>query len=291
MTNSKALVTLAIGQKFLENWKNLCQANWQKYADRHGYDLICIEDPLDDSARAQKRSPAWQKCLILGEESVNKYDRVVWVDADVFINWANAPCIIEGVAVDKVGAARELATPNEQLSAEARERLLESWGITDEKNERGTYAKFGIPAEFDEIVQSGIMVLSPSHHRSILEKVYYECEDAGWGLAEMHWLSYELLKADCVQWIDPRFSTIWNVHKALYYPFLMHKPHPKPSLFNRVKGKLLSKGIPGRLVDRRASDCATTALMNTFFLHFAGTAREMRLVDLECTSWRDLRRG
>ncbi len=225
----------------------------------------------------------------MGEESVNKYDRVVWVDADVLINSANAPCIVEGVAVDKVGVAPEWATPNEQLSAEARDRLFETWGIMDEKNERGTYAKYGIPAQFDRIVQDGIMVLSQSHHRWILEKVYHECEETGFG--EMPWLSYELLKADCVQWLDPRFSTVGSVHKALYYPFLLHKPHTKPSFFNRIKGKLLSKGRPGRLVDRRASECATTALINTFFLHFAGTAREMRLVDLEATSWRDLRRG
>jgi hypothetical protein len=65
----------------------------------------------------------------------------------------------------------------------------------------------------------------------------------------------------------------------------------KPSFFNRVKGKLLSKGIRGRLVDRRASECATTAAINTFFMHFAGTAGEMRLVDLESTSWRDLQPG
>jgi hypothetical protein len=223
MTNSKAIVTLAIAQKYLENWKNWCQANWQKYADRHGYDLICIEEPLDDSARAQKRSPCWQKCLILGEESVNKYDRVVWVDADVLSDWVNAPCIVEGVAVDKVGAVPEGATPNDQLSAEARDRLFETWGITDEKNERGTYAKYGIRAQFDRIVQDGIMVLSPSHHRSILEKVYHECEETGFG--EMPWLSYELLKADCVQWLAPHFSNVGSVHKALYYAFLLHKPH------------------------------------------------------------------
>ena len=66
---------------------------------------------------------------------------MVWVDADVLINSANAPCIVEGVAVDKVGAAPEWATPNQQLSAEARDRLFETWGVTDEKNEGGTYAK------------------------------------------------------------------------------------------------------------------------------------------------------
>jgi hypothetical protein len=179
------------------------------------------------------------------------------------IDWANAPCTVEGVAVDKVGAAPEWATPNEQLSAEARDRLFETWGITDKKNERGTYAKYGIRAQFDRIVQDGIMVLSPSHHRSILEKVYDECEETGFG--EMPWLSYEQLKADCIQWLAPRFSTVGSVHKAFYYPFLLHKSHTKPSFFNRVKGKLLSKGRPGRLVDRRANECATTALINTFF--------------------------
>ena len=112
MRNSKARVMLAIAQRYLENRKNQCQANWQKYAKRHGYDFICIEEPLDDSARASY----WQKRLILGEESVNKYDRVVQVDAEVLIHWANAPCIVEEVAVDKVGATPEWATPNEQLS-------------------------------------------------------------------------------------------------------------------------------------------------------------------------------
>jgi len=186
------------------------------------------------------------------------------------------------VAVDKVGAAPEWATPNEQLSAEARDRLFETWGMTDEKNERGTYAKYGIRAQFDRIVQDGIMVLSPSHHRSILEKVYHECEEARFG--EMPWLSYELLKADSVQWLAPRFSTVGSVHKALYYPLLLHKPHTKPSFFNRVKGKHLSNEMPGRLLGRRANESATTAPINTFFLHFAGTAGEMRLVDLESTS-------
>jgi hypothetical protein len=175
------------------------------------------------------------------------------------------------------------------LSPEARDRLFETWGITDEKNERGTYAKYGIRIQFDRIVQDGIMILSPSHQRSILEKVYNECEEKGFG--EMPWLSYELLKAYCVQWLDPPFSTVGSVHKALYYPFLRHKPHTKPSFFNRVKGKLLSKGRPGWLVDRWASECATTALIDTFFLYCAGTAVEMRLVDLESTSWRDLRPG
>jgi hypothetical protein len=95
------------------------------------------------------------------------------------------------------------------------------------------------------------------------------------------------LKANCVQWIDDRFSTVWNVHKSLYYPFLL--PKPQANLASRLKSKLISKGMPVKLIDKCASECATAALMNSYFLHFAGTAGEMRWVDLEATSWRDLR--
>ncbi|HXI99808.1 MAG TPA: hypothetical protein VNH44_01210, partial [Micropepsaceae bacterium] len=59
----KAIVTLAIGAAYAERFEQLCRRNWAVYADRHGFNLIVIKEPLDTSERAQKRSPAWQKCL------------------------------------------------------------------------------------------------------------------------------------------------------------------------------------------------------------------------------------
>lgn len=82
MKHSKAIVTLAIGNNFLERWKSLCQLNWQQYADKHGYALVCIDTPLDNSERAQQRSPSWQKCLILSQEFAQQYERVVWIDSE-----------------------------------------------------------------------------------------------------------------------------------------------------------------------------------------------------------------
>lgn len=57
MGNAKAIVTLAIGEEYRHQWRTVCRANWQAYADKHGYDLICIDRPLDDSKRARGRSP------------------------------------------------------------------------------------------------------------------------------------------------------------------------------------------------------------------------------------------
>ena len=112
MSNSKAIVTLAVGDDFAAQWERLCRANRQKYAERHGYDLICFKEPLDDSERAVRRSPSWQKCLILSQPSVARYERVVWMDADILINCVSAPCVVEGVAAEKVGAVDAWAIPS-----------------------------------------------------------------------------------------------------------------------------------------------------------------------------------
>jgi hypothetical protein len=79
-----AVVTLVIGHTYLDRWKFQCEPGWRAYCQRHGYDLVVIDHALDTSARAQSRSPAWQKCLIL--DGLTQYDRVVWIDADIVIN-------------------------------------------------------------------------------------------------------------------------------------------------------------------------------------------------------------
>lgn len=95
MKKSKAIVTLAIVEEYLQIWKSFAQDNWQKYADKYGYDLICIDTPLDTSERAQARSPAWQKCLILSQEFSQNYEQIVWIDLDILINTSIAPSIVE----------------------------------------------------------------------------------------------------------------------------------------------------------------------------------------------------
>jgi hypothetical protein len=125
--------------------------------------------------------------------------------------------------------------------------------------------------------------LSPHHHRSILEKAYFEYEETGYG--DQPAISYELLKSGCVQWLDLRFNFTWTMQKALYYPFLLQPA--KPNTLYRVRRKMASM-MPASLGNRLARYCATTAYINSFFLHFAGGASEITLVDLEATSWKDL---
>jgi hypothetical protein len=54
----KALVTLAVGDRFITDFQRFCHEGWKTYADSHGLDLIVLDTALDDSPRARSRSVA-----------------------------------------------------------------------------------------------------------------------------------------------------------------------------------------------------------------------------------------
>jgi hypothetical protein len=293
MGYAKAIVTLALGEKYLTTWRRVCEANWSAYAQKHGYDIVCIDAPLDSSARARQRSPSWQKCLILGQDAIRKYERVVWVDADILINVGAAPSIVEGVPADKVGAVEALSAPTKDIYVQTLQRLYDFWHSTSLINYTGReyYANWGLQADFDEVVQCGVLVLSPRHHRVLLEKTYDTYEEKGgreWHM-EMRPLSYELVRAGAVCWIDHRFNLNWGEQRALHYPFLLDAGQPgRTSVTARVQRKLRLVSAPRR---RRVSQlCATVAFLNSFMLHFGGSdLADMELVDLNVSSWRGCR--
>ena len=259
MSTGTALVTLAVGGRYAERWHARCAPNWSAYAKRHGYDVVCLEEPLDTSARASRRSPAWQKLLVLGGELGERYERIVWVDADVLFNPA-APAITDGVPPGRVGAVDEYATPSREVHRLVLDKLYRHWDAVGEPYVRNVtardyYAAWGLEPRFDQVVQTGVMVLSPAHHRELLATVYERYDDRGPGLNyEMRPLSWELLDAGVVEWIDPRFNYLWPNYKALHLPYLLNHPsHPD------------------------AAEAATRALHDVFGLHFAGSPADLGL--------------
>ncbi|MBF0316680.1 MAG: hypothetical protein HQL04_00770 [Nitrospirae bacterium] len=254
MKNTKAIITMTIGRQYQDWWNELCKPNWQVYGQRHGYDIICIDSALDNSERAGKRSPAWQKCLILSEGFSSQYERVVWVDADIVINALEAPSITDTVPYDKVGAINVWTSPTAQWFKTALQRYMKATpnSHTFSTNPDEYYEKYGLPTGFRDVVQTGVLVLSATH-REILERTYYQYEEKGgpeWNY-EMRPLSYELLKAGVVNWIDNRFNMSWPIYKNLFYPFLI-------SQTSDVNNTLLRH-------------CVRTTLSNGYFLHFPGS--------------------
>lgn len=289
----KAIVTLAIGKYYQQRWSKLCLSNWGRYAELQGYDVICIDSPLDESSRAKSRSPCWQKCLILGDERVKKYDRVVWIDSDILIN-PNSPCIVDQVPEDKVGAVEMFACLGESLPGTdpggkqiIQDRAIQFWRWTNTfRSSKEFYLISGLPEAFDSMIQTGVMVLSPRYHRSLLEQAYYDRDDSVEHAGEMQHVSYEIVKANCVHWLDYRFNRLWIECLLRDYPFLL----PRATLENKAirAWKRLTRGNPFLPPKKIARACLTTALINNYFLHFAGTTEYMPWLDNQMCSWRDV---
>ncbi|MFD2515635.1 hypothetical protein ACFSRY_17305 [Pontibacter locisalis] len=283
----KAVVTLAIGEKYERMFEDYCKDNWQQYCDRFGYELIVITEPLDSSARANLRSPAWQKLLILSQDWSAEYDRVVWIDTDIVINNAYASDICEGVPIDKVGAVEAYSIPSREIHDITLERMYRYWDrenikYLDNRTPKSYYTNRGLPENsLKEVVHTGVFVCSPKYHREIFEYVYNNYEDARgaeWNY-EMPMLSFELVKANLVHWISPRFNFAVLYVAAAYYPddlLGFEKPQNKAETSARSRS-LLEKILhmareqkPINILEEREVKCLKNIYELSVFMHFAG---------------------
>jgi hypothetical protein len=288
---------MAIGEHFLQQYRRFCEPNWRQYAEQYGYDLICIAAPLDTSERARQRSPAWQKCLVLSQPFAEEYERIVWIDSDIFINLVEAPDISEGVPIDKVGAVELYSGPSPELYSVLLKRMYEYWNAAYgpvavvNHTPHEYYTNYGLPYGFDKVANTGVLVFSPVHHREILEKVYYGYEEKpGKGRGVWHMeqrpLSWELMNADAFHWLDTRFNVNWWEMQFLYYPFLVRLP--KQTYWQRIKRKareLLTRRHRRRL----RSACINIVFASSFFLHFTGgieTSADIAMLEFDRPSWR-----
>lgn len=272
-----ALVTLVLGKIYIERFRRYCYANWKAYADHHGIDLVIFTEPLDTSARAVTRSPAWQKCLALTAHRMKQYTQVAWIDSDIIIR-PDAPLVFEGVAIDQIAAVEDFVHPSPE-EYKARLAYLEaSWRrhnlpFVSALSQHEYYRAFGLPPA-DRVAQTGVMVASPESHSSLLRGVYDRYEDRGG--AEYHYemrpLSYEIVTSGNAVWLDPRFNvvTAFALDHSLLDDFL------RPYRFHeRITTKLNLASFPRQ---HRLRNGYRALLRDSYFLHFAGRQADMFLV-------------
>jgi len=247
---SAAIVTMIVGDRYRELWQRVCKANWEHYAHKYGFDLIVIEEPLDRAEGALRRGLSWQKLLVGRVEGVQRYDRVVWIDADIVINAGAAPNILEDVPAEKVGAVHYHALLRYPLLTAAHRRVC--FGKSVEELNTELFQVHGLSADPHCMISAGVLALS-HHHLPFLEAVYRKYpREADERHQEQVVLSYELFKAGLTHFIDDRFNAIWYEYKyGLYFG-------DENTAMNR---KLLRSLLP-----------------EVYFLHFAGNQEEMLLL-------------
>ncbi len=285
---NKAIVTITIGENYEKMFNNFCRNNWEEYCKKYKYDLIVINQHLDDSKRARERSPAWQKLLILSQEWSNNYDQIVWIDSDVVINNKRAKDIASQVYMNKVGAVDAYSIPTKQLHYVSTIRQYNQFkknniNYIENLNPGQYYKKRGIPGgDLNKVVQTGVFVCSPNHHREIFERIYYEYEDvnkkASWNY-EMPAMSYELIRSNIVQWIPNEYNyTVFNLISA-YYSFIfdINTLTRSRKLINYLINKLRLR--KNNFLSAIQSRCLKQIYDNGYFIHFAGCQAWIKELD------------
>jgi len=254
----KAIVTLVAGDSYQRLWNLYSRPSWERYAARHSYRLIVLDRALDESAQwGAERSLAWQKLLILGRPELQGVDRVLWLDSDIVINDA-APCAVDGVPEEKIGAVQDQCLLSHPSLATAF-AVNNGWHNGPSALSHMFYKSNGLQPPAGYHLNSGVLVASPKHHRELFEYVYRTHRETPHSYMEQAGLSFEIISRGLHLPIDPRFNALWLEYKTACYSFLFQIP----SLFPL---------------------CIATALQNCFFLHFAGRIADMQRIDPNVTS-------
>ena len=265
-----AIATLVIGDRFLNPFNYSFRPGWEAYCRRHGLELVVLDSPLDTSPRGLARSPSWQKCIVHKSPRLAGFDRIAWLDADIFIS-PTAPNVFDEVPPEKFGAVDDHATPSREEHKFVTELAYEQWeaaGIPFYRSSgaRDWYRLRKIECDYEGVVQGGVFVYSPALHGPLLEHVYNSYENLGEDTFnhEMAPLSYEMIKAGFVHWISPKFNMMWICYELLHFPFLT-KPEMIPGRLPLVAKR--------KIVEYLRQPCVRTALRNNHFLHFSGGSR------------------
>ncbi|TAN73346.1 MAG: hypothetical protein EPN20_03310 [Magnetospirillum sp.] len=226
----KALVTLVIGDEYRTNWQNRFAPTWVPYARRHGYEIIPIEEYIDEGDLAWTRSPHWQKCLILELPGMDRFDRVVWVDADILINHRLAPDIVAQTPEGRIGAvshnSRYRRWPSVTGASEHRffDYLTQAMGMKETRH-RGDpalrYQDAGLPEGPTDILNTGVLVLDPRADRDLLRQVYLTGRENAHSIFENLPLSHALLESGRVALIDEGFNVIYPYEICAHYPWVL----------------------------------------------------------------------
>jgi hypothetical protein len=275
----KCIVTMTVGERYIQDFNLYAKSSWLEYCQKYSIDLIILDTPLDKSLDAKKRSPAWQKLLILSQDWSSNYDQMAWLDSDIIINSSSSPDIFSFVPISKLGLVEAFVFPTPNIF---RLSILEQYKRWDNEgrhfmrneNANSYYLNRGIAiegyADNLKVLQTGVVVCSPSYHKRLFEEIYFNYEDyfGPSGNYEMPAMSFEIYKSKLWEPLPQEFNIIARDFIHVFYP----EPHP----VNKVRDMIYK--ILRRLL--LISDLKRT-LQLSYFMHFAGSAYLMSKVPTE----------
>jgi hypothetical protein len=206
-----AIVSLAIGDQYIERYNALFRPSQEAYAAQHGYDFRLITEYLDTEL-LHKNLISFQKLLVFSQPWSAAYDFIVFVDADIFININSPPVpLVSG----KIGVVNEFAQPTKEL----RQALQEQCGWETTATEY--YKLSGFDLDTDIAPNSGVLVLEPAIYGDYLKGIYEEYKDTAilhkrGFIYEQTAVGYCLVRDSTYALLPNRWNALWMINKFIH---------------------------------------------------------------------------
>ena len=213
------LITICIGEKYLQQYNTLFRPSQEKYAKKCGYDFKVITDYIDGPIHPHMIT--MQKWLVCDYNSNTEYDFIIFIDADIIINENTPPIHNEYNFGDKIGVVNQ-SQPTLQARIEG--QIHKGYEVT-----ANDYYKKYVGVDFknvEHIINSGVLVLQPKYHKIFLRTLYniYKTNRINnqWHY-EQSTLGYEIQKNNMHYFMDMKWNALWANNKY-YFNTMKKKP-------------------------------------------------------------------
>ena len=261
------LVVITIGSKYYSNWKKKIFPMIKEYSVLNGIGVIAItEDLLEKNSKYYKK-PQWQK--LLGGEYIKKkkidYDSLCIIDGDILVN-PFSPNIFKvhkknmiSVVSSRIDMPYDYDQTSRKIAFYRNKYYSKKYPLNSAMNMSiKDIFKYHNLKSFNNFFCAGLYMFSKNYSK-FMEKIFYKYErnikSITNGGDQTH-VNYEFQNKGLINWIDYKYQAIWNYEMANYYPFLYYEK--KKEIINY---------------------CIEASLLNNYFLHFAGSWHESKLID------------
>ncbi len=81
----RALVTVVLGESYRRFYEEHIRSGHERFARQLGCPLLVFERPLETASAVDHAHASWEKVKVLEEPELARFDRLCWLDADVFV--------------------------------------------------------------------------------------------------------------------------------------------------------------------------------------------------------------
>ena len=222
------LVTICIGEKYLQQYNTLFRPSQEKYAKKCGYDFKVITDFI--SKIKHRNLINMNKWLLCELDWSNNYDFIIFIDADIIIN-ENTPTIHNEYDFgDKIGIVNQ-SQPTLQARIEG--QIHKGYEVTAKDYYK---LKSNHSIETDHIINTGVLVIQPKKHKLFLRKIfntYFKKQinnPVGFHY-EQSVIGYEIQKNNMHYFMDMKWNALWANNKY-YFNKIKKKPLTLQEFYN-----------------------------------------------------------